>query len=286
LPCPRCHGAPDLDLVLARNEEAASFAGGDRRRWFSHCQLPDGSTHLRWRGLAEFVISRDGSSIGWRPLAPRTREALRGHLLTQVLSFSLLARGREPLHASAVAVPGGAIGFLGDCGAGKSSLTAAFLRAGHPLVTDDLLVLRGRKGGYAVEPGVPRIKLFPRVARRLLKGRRPGQRMVPGTRKLVFSVPHALSVRRPLPLHSLYVLAKGRSVRVLPVSPAVAFLEILRDAFNTVWVDRPRLVRQFQFARAVASRVRIRRITYPRRLSAIDEVREAILRDCVTRVTI
>jgi hypothetical protein len=87
-------------------------------------------------------------------------------------------------------------------------------------------------------------------------------------------------------LHSLYVLAKGRSVRVLPVSPAVAFLEILRDAFNTVWVDRPRLVRQFQFARAVASRVRVRRITYPRRLSAIDEVREAILRDCVTRVTL
>jgi hypothetical protein len=109
--------------------------------------------------------------------------------------------------------------------------------------------------------------------------------MVPGTRKLVFPVPDALSVRRPLPLHSLYVLAKGRSVRVRPVRPAAAFLELLRDAFNTVWVDRPRLARQFQFARAVARGVRIRRITYPRRLSAIDEVREAILRDCVTGVT-
>jgi hypothetical protein len=275
-----------VTLVAGWGPRLTAVPGEDRRTWFTHGQLADGSTHLRWRRLAEFVISRDGRSIDWRPLAPRTQEAFRGHLLNQVLSFSLLARGREPLHASAVAVSGGVIGFLGDCGVGKSSLTAAFLRAGHPLVTDDLLVLRGRTGGYAVEPGVPRIKLFPRVARRLLKGRRPGRRMVPGTRKLVFPVPDALSVRRPLPLHSLYVLAKGRSVRVLPVSPAVAFLEILRDAFNTVWVDRPRLVRQFQFARAVASRVRVRRITYPRRLSAIDEVREAILRDCVTRVTL
>jgi hypothetical protein len=169
---------------------------------------------------------------------------------------------------------------------GKSSLTAAFLGAGHALVTDDLLVLRRRKGGYEVEPGVPRIKLFPRVARRLLRGRRLGHRMVPGTKKLVFPVPDGLSVRHPLPLHSLYLLAKGRSVRVLPVSPGAAFLEILRDAFNTVWVDRPRLVRQFRFARAVASTVRVRRVTYPRRLSAIDEVREAILRDCVSRVTL
>jgi len=66
---------------------------------------------------------------------------------------------------------------------------------------------------------------------------------------------------------------------VLPVRPGAAFLEVLRDAFNTVWLDRARLARQFQFARAVASRVRIRRIVYPRRLAVIDQVRDAILRD-------
>lgn len=283
LPCPRWRGAPDVTLLARRGPALAAVPGEDRRRWFTHGRLSDGSAHLRWRGLAEFLISRDGSSIDWRPLAPRTQEAFRGHLLTQVLSFSLLARGREPLHASAVTAPGGAIGFLGDCGAGKSSLTAAFLRAGHSLVTDDLLVLRRRKGGYAAEPGMPRIKLFPRVARRLLGGRRSGRRMLPGTQKLVLPVPRGLSVSRSLPLHALYLLATGPSVRVRPVRPAAALLEVLRDAFNTVWLDPARLARQFQFARAVAGRVPIRRITYPRQLSAIDEVREAILRDCGLR---
>jgi len=280
LPAPSWRGRPDVELVARRNGDLAAPDEDDRRTWFSHHRMADGSTHLRWRGLAEFLISRDGSSIGWRALAPGTQEAFRGYLLTQVLSFSLLAGGREPLHASAVAVPGGAIGFLGDCGTGKSSLTAAFLRAGHRLVTDDLLVLSRRKTGYAVEPGAARIKLYPAVARRLPVGRGPARRMTPGTTKLVLSLPGALMARRRLPLHTLYLLAPGRSVRVTRVSRAAAFLEILRDAFNTVALDRGRLARQFRFARQVASKVRIRRILYPRCLAVIDEVRDAILRDC------
>jgi hypothetical protein len=279
LPCPRWGGPPDVRLAVRRKGDLAPPAGDDRRTWFSYHQLADGSTHLRWRGLAEFLISRDGSSIGWRALAPGTQEAFRGYLLAQVLSFSLLARGREPLHASAVTAGGGAIAFLGDCGAGKSSLTAAFLRAGHRLVTDDLLVLGRRQGGYAVEPGVGRIKLFPTVARRLLGKRRVAPRMTPGTTKLVLPLPHAMTVRRPLPLHTLYLLARGRSVRVTDVTPAAALLEILRDAFNTVSLDPARLARQFRFARAVATRVRIRRVFYPRRFAVIDQVRDAILRD-------
>ncbi len=280
LPCPRWRGAPDVELTARRDGDFTPPAEDGRGAWFWHRRLADGSTYLRWRGLAEFLIDRGGRSIDWRALAPRSEEAFRGYLLSQVLSFSLLARRREPLHASAVAVPGGAIGFLGDCGEGKSSLAAAFLRAGHRLVTDDLLVLCRRKGGYLVEPGVARIKLFPAVARRLLGVRRPARRMNPGTTKLVLRVPRALAARRPLPLHTLYVVARGRSVRVSPVGPAVACLEILRAAFNTVSLERARLARQFRFARALARGVRIRRITYPRRLSGIGEVREAILEDC------
>jgi hypothetical protein len=283
LPGARTREAADVILASWRTVPTGPAAGG--RGWFACHRLPDDSTYLRWRGLAEFVVSGDGRRIAWRRSLGASHEAFCTYLLSQVLSFSLLARGREPLHASAVAVPGGVIGFLGGCGSGKSSLTAAFLRAGYPLVTDDLLVLRPRRNGYAAEPGVARIKLYPRVARRVLGGQPAGTPMSPGTAKLVFAVPRAMAVRRPLPLHTLYVLARGRSVRVLPVSPGAACLEILRDAFNTVWLDRPRLARQFRFARRLAGRVRVRRISYPRRLTALDEVCEAILRDCAQSPT-
>lgn len=282
LPGPRTRHP--VDVTLVRCEIPTSSPAAANGHWFAHRRLADGSTHLHWRGLADFLISPDGSRIGWQRSARASHEAFRSYLLSQVLSFSLLARGREPLHASAVAVDGGVVAFLGGCGLGKSSLTAAFLRAGYPLVTDDLLVLARRGRGYLVEAGVPRIKLFPHVARRLLGVREAGSRMNPGTAKLVLPVPPSMGTRERLPLRTLYVLSRGRSVRIRPLTPATAFLEVVRDAFNTVRMDRERLAGQFDFARRLATTARVRRLSYPRRLAVLDAVREAILADLAAAV--
>jgi len=279
MPCPPGRGHADVTLVARRVPGPFPHSGRNAPAWFASQVLADGSTHLHWRGLADVVVSPDGTHIAWQPLSPGTQEIFRGHLLSQVLSFSLLARGMEPLHASAVAVDGKVIAFLGNCGLGKSSLTAAFLAAGYPLVTDDLLVLRRRRGRYVVEAGLPRIKLFPHVARRLLGARARGPRMAAGTAKLVLPVPPGRTVRGPLALHTLYVLERAPSVCITPVAPAAAFLEILRGAFNTVHLDRGRLASQFVFARQLAATARVRRLGYPRRLAAINQVRDAILKD-------
>lgn len=276
LPAPRTRRAADVTLVPRRL--LPSHQALATRDWFAHRRLADGSTYLHWRGLAEFLISPDGRQIGWRRSARASNEAFRSYLLSQVLSFSLLARGREPLHASAVAVDGGVIAFVGNCGLGKSSLTAAFLRAGYPMVTDDLLVLSRRGAGYLVEVGVPRIKLFPHVARRLLEIQ-SGWRMNPGTAKLVLPVPRAMRAIGRLPLHTMYVLQRGRSVRITPLAPAAAFVEVVRCAFNTVELDAGRLASQFRFARGLAAAARVRRLSYPRRLASLGQVRAAILSD-------
>ncbi|MBI2615766.1 MAG: hypothetical protein HYW52_08845 [Gemmatimonadetes bacterium] len=147
-------------------------------------------------------------------------------------------------------------------------------------MTDDLLVLSRRGAGYTVEPGIPRIKLVPRVARRLLGMRRAGPRLTPGAAKVIVPVPPPMRVRGPLPLHTLYVLSRGRSVRITPLAPAAAFLEIVRDAFNTVQLDSGRLASQFRFARRLATTAQVRLLAYPRRLGGIDQVRDAVLGDC------
>ncbi|MBI2615767.1 MAG: hypothetical protein HYW52_08850 [Gemmatimonadetes bacterium] len=157
LPCPRARRA--TDVVVQRRRNGGSWTVDQppsSRDWFSYRRLSDGSAFVRWRDLSEFAISPDGATIQWRRLPRLTDEVFRGYLLSQILSFSLIARGVEPLHGSAVAVDGRVIAFLGDCGLGKSSLTAALLQAGCPLVTDDLLVLSRRGAGYTVEPGAVR----------------------------------------------------------------------------------------------------------------------------------
>ena len=278
LPCPRDRRA--VDVTIGRTGGRADGRSPTSREWFSYRGRPDGSALLRWRGLSDFIVSADGATVRWRRLRRATNEAFRAYLLPQVLSFSLLARGQEPLHGSAVAVDGGVIGFLGDCGMGKSSLAAAFLQAGYPLVTDDLLVLIRRGAGYVAEPGIPSIKLAPRVARHLLSMLRTGPRMAPGAAKRIVPLPSSMSVRDPLPLRALYVLTRGPAVRITPLAPAAAFLEILRDAFNTVQLDSGRLASQFRFARRLAGTAQVRLLAYPRRLAGLEGVRQAVLEDC------
>lgn len=277
LGAPRARGLPDVELVAA--EVRPRGEGHGDRSWFSCRRLEDGGFYLRWRGLFEFLVAADGRRIQCHRLPRASDEAFRAYLLSQVLSFALLARGREPLHGSAVAVGGNVVAFLGDCGLGKSSLAAEFLRAGFPLVTDDLLVLSESRRGYEVEPGVPRIKLFPRMAQHLLGWRAGAPRMNPGTAKMVLPVPPGRVVRRPLPLHTLYVLDRSSAIEIAPLTGAGAFLRLLGATFNTIWVDPERLARQFAFAHRLASTARIRRLAYPRRLAAIGAVRDAVVAD-------
>lgn len=139
LPCPSAPSAAASDVRLRAGRRARfaalrprTGAGRPSRRWFYCRRLPSGSTYLRWTGLFEFLVSADGRDIQFHRLPRATPESLSAYLLGQVLSFSLLAFGEEPLHGTVVVVDGEAIGFLGDCGYGKSTLGAAFLRLGFP----------------------------------------------------------------------------------------------------------------------------------------------------------
>jgi hypothetical protein len=51
--------------------------------------------------------------------------------------------GREALHAGAFVTSQGAWALLGEQGAGKSSMLASLALAGHPILTDDLLIVNG-----------------------------------------------------------------------------------------------------------------------------------------------
>ena len=135
---------------------------------YQYASLGDGSIYLVWPGLFEFLVSADGLRIAARPASNVSWETFYSYLFGQVLSFALLKQGIEPLHCTAVGLEGGAVGLLGDSGYGKSSLAAAFLQAGYPLLTDDLLVLQENGQGFLAYPSFPRIKLFPEVARAFL----------------------------------------------------------------------------------------------------------------------
>lgn len=279
------NGSVDVELF----EGAGSLFSDAKRRLpegqearFDNVPLEGGASYLRWSNLFEFLISPDGRRIAGRALSEGSLESFQTYLLTQVLGVALAKQGVEPLHATVVAVDGRAVGFLGDCGYGKSSLAAAFLQAGDQLVTDDLLVVRRTEGVYHAYPGPPRIKLFPEIARLLLGEQIRGVPMNPATRKLIIPLRPG-QVGDQAPLHALYVLRPPRphsppqSIRIRDLSPRAGYLELLRNTFTRSVQDRGRLQRQFLLATEMASVVPIRLLSYPTDLDVLPNVRAAIL---------
>src|SRR5262245_15219970 len=290
LDCPQgqMHASrPDVELVeySASDVRQACKLGGmlvEASDFYRLFRLRDGSIHLRWPGLFEFLISPDGSRIGWRNLDGTPREALQEYLLGQVLSFVMLVRGIEPLHATAVVVGGGAIAFLGDSGYGKSSLGASFVRENYPLLTDDVLVLEQRAQDLLAHPGMPRIKLFPEMSGSMFQGA-DGTPMNRWTRKTIFALNAWQHQASAIPLRTLYVLSppgnRSRKVSLRKMSEREAFMSVLKNTFNDVLLSPTRLKRQFEFARSIKTLVPVKALSYPRTVTALPGVVEAILSD-------
>ncbi len=294
LPCSRepSPGPVDAEVV---NGSASFFSDvcrtigtkPDNARWFQHARHADGSHYLRWTGLFEFLVAADGRRIACRSLDGAALEAFQTYLLGQVLSFALLKQGIESLHSTAVVIDGKAVGFVGDCGYGKSSLGAAFLQAGHQLLTDDLLVVKEIGEEFVGCPGPPRIKLFPEMARRLLGERVTGTSMNALTPKLVIPLGEEKTrvCQGVSPLKAIYVLnpptdgARRSRVTIHRLFPRQAFAELLKATFNAMVVEPARLGRQFEVTARLAGIVPVKSLAFPRTLEGLPRVREAIRSD-------
>ena len=296
LSCPyvAARSRPDIRLrpgAASRFEHARNLLAlrSKPQHWFECRRLGEGTTYLRWAGLFEFLISPDARTIEYHRLEKATDESLATYLLGQVLSFSLLSLGYEPLHATAVVIDGDAVAFLGDCGYGKSTLGAAFLARGIPILTDDVLALEMREGCWMAHAGPPRLKLFPSVARKVL-ARATGSRLNTATSKLVLPLTATEANCRPVPLRALYVLPdppqfgerSPARITIAPVEGQEAFLEVIRSAFNLSHVDRARLANQFNVATRLVQDVPLRRLAYPRSLSLLNRVCDAVIADAAT----
>jgi len=250
--------------------------------WYHYTRLPDGEDYLCFPEVFESLISADGRRIACRPHTATSLETFHSYLLAHVLSFSLLKQGIEHIHCTAVVVDGGVVGFLGDCGYGKSSLGAAFLKAGYPLLTDDLIVLKEEGQGFVAFPGPPKIKLFPEIARAILGEGVIGIPMNRYTPKLIIPLRPEQFFPKALPLRALFVLRPGtgrspsKKITIRTLNERGAFLPLIENTFNPVITEPDRLKRQFALADRLTAVIPIKSLSYPRDLAILPEVVKAI----------
>ena len=157
---------------------------------------------------------------------------IRLYLLGVVMGALLYQRGKLVLHASSVEFDGYAVAFLANSGWGKSSIAAALLARGHAVLADDVTAVNLGAGRATVFPGIPLLKVNVDVS--LSLGIDP--------KSLVFL--HSTEIKRglhvpqrnpmvPLALARIYVLAVDSDLKIKPLPPQEAMLELVRHTYPT-----------------------------------------------------
>lgn len=235
--------------------------------------------HLAYDDTGRFDVATDGRLITWHAPENASLDAARLDVTGRVLALALHAGGDLCFHASAVAIGGAAVGFLGAKGMGKSTLAWALVRAGARLLTDD--TLRVRPGSPAIAyPGVHELRLRPDVATRLPPA--PREARVWGDRLTVQELTMDRLQREPLPLAALYLLSPVRQpsssgARALAVSDVAAALSLIRHAKIAPLLAGPESALLLDRVVALARRVSVRVLEVPRDFDCLDDVVDDLL---------
>ncbi len=205
------------------------------------------------------------------------QDFVRYFLIGNLMAMLLHQRGRLVLHASCVGVgEQGAIAFVGQSGAGKSTIAAAFDAAGHPIISDDIAAVDLERG-LEVPTGYSFFKIAPAAADAL--GFDAAQLTYLHTHephKKGLVIRNQAEADRPRRLLGIFLLAIGEADELAPVPAREALLALLQHTFPTRLNQRDDGQQLRQLA-ALVGRVSIYQFQRPPGLDKLDLQVERIL---------
>lgn len=237
---------------------------------------------VRVAGVADYFLADE--VIACRLTHPEHRALVPVHLFGMVLSLWLERRGVLTLHASAVTGSRGALAVLASKGGGKTTLSAALVRGGGALLTDDLLALRADERGFMAQPAYPQVRMTQEQAGALAGTSSDLPLVNPTTRKLGVPVDRFGSFSdEPARLRAVYLPVRrdtGTDVMFESLTQREAFLEVVRHTFLPREVADLGLQRdRFRRLTQLASQVPFRRVSFRSGHGHLPVAVESILAD-------
>jgi hypothetical protein len=264
----------DVDVrVASLHDDAAALRAAD-----AVVQVETRTTRFRWEDAGVFVV-RDGRELLVDPAPGADPRLVRLGVLGPAMAALLQQLGFLPLHASAVRANGGIVAFLGASGAGKSTLAAALHARGLPAAADDITAVRLGDGLVRATTGFAELKLWPDSVAAL--GRDPEElpRSEADREKRILSLARDRCAEESLPVRCLYVLADGEHAAIEPLTPAAAFLELVRHSYGVTWLHDASGAPGFRSRAEIARGVRMRRLQRPRDFRLLADVVRCVERD-------
>ena len=186
------------------------------------------------------------------------------YLLGPVLGILLRHRGVTCLHASAIAVDGHAVAFVGPEGIGKSTTAAALARRGYAVLSDDVVALEEKQGVFYVQPAYPHLCLWPESVKLIYGSAEALPRFVPNweKRRMPLGDDDVRFENRVLPLGGIYILDERRVVApyIEPMGAQGAFVSLVANTYATDFLDREMRAREFGVLGRLVSNMPVHRL--------------------------
>jgi hypothetical protein len=225
-------------------------------------------------GSVGSALARGGRELIVERARGVEERVLRLFVLGPSLGVLLHQRGILVLHASVVALRGGAVAFVGWNGSGKSTIAAALYARGHSLIGDDLLAVDvDGAAELAALPGFPQLKLWPDTIVSLGGDAADLPALHPQFEKRARCAAGRFQAA-PLPLRRIYVLESGTRLEVEPISGQAALAELLCHSYAARFLGPAGAgAEHLRQCASVAARVPLYRL---RRLDSLDRLGDLV----------
>ena len=255
---------PDVTVRIGRTPRRIGGARGALpRRAGGRWEAAPGAFLRHMGGVARYFVT-GGCDILVEPLGHDRDVA--AVLTGSIFAALLQQRGVVPFHASAVATEAGAVLFAGSSGAGKSSLLAALLARGYPMLADDVTaVAPDGSGRPEALPAFPRLRLCADALDMPGWRARARDQVYEGVEKYSFPVERFRG--EPLAVRAVYVLAaRDRDgIEIEASAPAAAFQWLCTYTYRRRYLAALGQRRHFRTAVAVAKQAPVFRVARPSR---------------------
>ena len=219
---------------------------------------------LDWPLIGKFQ-AKNGVHLHYQKLT-NDENVFKLFAISEALGLILQQKGYFLLHGSAVKVGEKAFVFIGEPGAGKSTTIAAFAKAGHSVLSDDMTAIAFDEiGKPVVIPSYPHIKIWEDSVVSLGFDRTTLEPAYEGHRKYMVRQSEHSFPSAEIPLEQIIVLQKPYSKKLNEVKLTDSPIELLKYYPLPQQILRGKHLEQhFTDSLKIAAQVQIKRVNRPK----------------------
>jgi hypothetical protein len=226
-----------------------------------------GSTYeLEFADSTQFVVARAGDRLWGKSPDWMTLEDFAVYVRGPALGLILQCRGITALHASSVVIAGHAVVMCGERESGKSTTAAALSRRGIAVLAEDISALAEQNDAIFVEPGYPRVCLWPDAVENLFGKPDAIPKLTPTWEKRFLPLDGTLAEFDPQrrALGTIYLLAPrdstANSPRIEELRRRDALLALVQNTYMNKVLDREKRGAEFDMLSKIVTQIPVRKI--------------------------